>query len=44
MGTRQTASGKLNDRGLDLENPSRLRPRQNLFLDIPLIELTEPQW
>jgi hypothetical protein len=36
MGTSPTSPGKLNYRGLDLETKtSRLRSRQNFFLDIP---------
>src|SRR5215813_5496750 len=35
MGTSQTSSAKPDDRGLDLEKTSRLRSRQNFFLDIP---------
>jgi hypothetical protein len=35
MGTSQTSPGKPNHRGLDLEKTSRLRSRQNFFLDIP---------
>jgi len=35
MGTSQTSPGKLNHRGLDLEKTSRLRSRQEFFLDIP---------
>jgi hypothetical protein len=33
--TSQTSPGKPNHRGLDLEKTSRLRSRQNFFLDIP---------
>jgi Lipocalin-like domain/Domain of unknown function (DUF4440) len=35
MGTSQTSPGKPNYNGLDLEKTSRLRSRQNFFLDIP---------
>jgi hypothetical protein len=39
MGTSQTSSGKPNCRGLDLEKTSRLRSRQNFFLDIPFYRI-----
>src|SRR5215475_3740664 len=35
MGTRQTSLAKPDSSGLDLEKTSRLRSRQNFFLDIP---------
>jgi hypothetical protein len=35
MGTSHTSPAKPNYRGLDLEKTSRLRSRQNFFLDIP---------
>ena len=35
MGTSHTSPGKPNYCGLDLEKTSRLRSRQNFFLDIP---------
>jgi len=40
MGTRRTALAKPNSSGLDLEKTSRLRSRQNFFLDF-LIELIQ---
>ena|SRR5215510_12555738 len=42
MDTSQTAPGKLNDRGLDLEKASRLRSTQNFFLDIPFYRTHRP--
>ncbi len=35
MGSSHTSPAKPNYRGLDLEKTSRLRSRQNFFLDIP---------
>ena len=50
MGTSQTSPGKPNSSGLDLEETSPLRSRQNFFLDIPfdrthcLLGHLKPPW